>query len=74
MELELHGARFLKNSKIALKSFKKFGTKHLDVDNYVIYYCAKNQYENPCILDSAKMTNAWIYSEECIVSKFDFFC
>jgi hypothetical protein len=42
MELGLHVARFLKKSKITLLSFKKFGTKNLDVDNYEIYYCAKN--------------------------------
>jgi hypothetical protein len=37
MELKLRGARFLKKSKITLKSSKKIGTKNLDVDNYVIY-------------------------------------
>jgi hypothetical protein len=47
MELELHGAWFLKKSKIALKSFKKIGTKNLDVDNYMIYSCAKKQFETP---------------------------
>jgi hypothetical protein len=57
MELELHVARFLKNSKIAFKSFKKFGTKNLDIDNDEIYQCAKNQSENRCILGSGKITN-----------------
>jgi hypothetical protein len=34
MELKLHEACFLKKSKITLLSFKKFGTKNLDVENY----------------------------------------
>jgi hypothetical protein len=58
MELRLHVARFLKKSKITLLSFKKFGTKNLDIDNYEIYYCAKNQSEIHSILGSAKKTNA----------------
>jgi hypothetical protein len=33
MEREL----FLKNSKMAFQSFKKFGTKNLDIDNNEIY-------------------------------------
>jgi hypothetical protein len=37
MELELHVAQFLKNSKMAFKNFKKFGTKNLDIDNDEIY-------------------------------------
>jgi hypothetical protein len=37
MELELHVARFLKNSKIDFKNFKKIGTKNLDIDNDEIY-------------------------------------
>jgi hypothetical protein len=37
MELELHVARFLKNSKMDFKSFKKFGTKNIDIDNDEIY-------------------------------------
>jgi hypothetical protein len=41
MELELHVARFLKNSKMAFKCFKKIGTKNLDIDNDEIYQCAK---------------------------------
>jgi hypothetical protein len=57
MELELHVARFLKNSKMAFKCFKKFGTKNLDIDNDEIYQCAKNQSENRCILGSRKITN-----------------
>jgi hypothetical protein len=57
MELELHVARFLKNSKMAFKSFKKFEIKNLDIDNDEIYYCAKNQSENRCILGSGKITN-----------------
>jgi hypothetical protein len=46
MELGLHVARFLKNSKITLLRFKKFGTKNLDVDNYEIYYCARKSILN----------------------------
>jgi hypothetical protein len=34
---------FLKNSKIMFESFKKIGTKILEIDNYEIYYCAKNE-------------------------------
>jgi hypothetical protein len=37
MELELHVVWFLKNSKMAFQSFKKFGTKNLDIDNNEIY-------------------------------------
>jgi hypothetical protein len=37
MELELHVALFLKNSKMDFESFKTFGTKNLDMDNNVIY-------------------------------------
>jgi hypothetical protein len=37
MELELHVARFLKNSKMAFKSFKKIETTNLDIDNDEIY-------------------------------------
>jgi hypothetical protein len=37
MELELHVARFKKNSKMAFKSFKKFDTENLDIDNHEIY-------------------------------------
>jgi hypothetical protein len=38
MELELHGyCFFLKKSKITFGSFKKFGRKSLDVENYEIY-------------------------------------
>jgi hypothetical protein len=37
MDLELHVARFLKNSKLLFGSFKKIRTKNLDVDNYEIY-------------------------------------
>jgi hypothetical protein len=58
MELGLHVAHFLKNSKITLLRFKKIGTKNLDVDNYEIYYCAKNKFEIHSILGSAKKTNA----------------
>jgi hypothetical protein len=57
MELELHVARFFKNSKMVFKCFKKFGTKNLDIDNDEIYQCAKNQFENRCILGSGKITN-----------------
>jgi hypothetical protein len=69
MELELHVARFSKNSKKALKSFKKIGTKNLDIDNDEIYYCAKNQSENYCILGSGKITNLpkFLTSELCTV-------
>jgi hypothetical protein len=42
---------------MAFKSFKKFGTKNLDIDNDEIYQCAKNQSENRCILGSEKITN-----------------
>jgi hypothetical protein len=48
---------FLKNLKVAFKSFKKIGKKNLDVDTYEIYYSAKNQCETRYILASAKMTN-----------------
>jgi hypothetical protein len=41
MATELHGAHFLKNSKVAFESFKRFRTKNLDVDIYEIYYYAK---------------------------------
>jgi hypothetical protein len=37
MELELHVARFLKKLKMVFKSFKKFGSKILDIDNDEIY-------------------------------------
>jgi hypothetical protein len=37
MELELHVVWFFKNSKMAFQSFKKFGTKNLDIDNNEIY-------------------------------------
>jgi hypothetical protein len=38
MELELHVAWFfLKKSKMAFESFKKFRTKNLDIDNNEIY-------------------------------------
>jgi hypothetical protein len=54
------GSPFLKFLKMAFQSFKKIGTKNLDVDNCEIYQCAKNQTKIHCILGSAKMTNAWI--------------
>jgi hypothetical protein len=47
MGLELHVARFFKNSKMAFKSFKKSGSKNLDIDNDEIYQCAK---KNPKIV------------------------
>jgi hypothetical protein len=47
-------ARFLIFLKITLLSFKKFGTKNIDVDNYEIYNCAKNQSKIYSILGSAK--------------------
>jgi hypothetical protein len=53
MDLGLHVARFLIFLKNTLLSFKKFGTKNIDVDNYEIYYCAKNQFEIHSILGSA---------------------
>jgi hypothetical protein len=57
MELGLHEARFLKNTKITHLSSKKFGTKNLVVEKYEINYSAKKHSEIHSILGSAKKTN-----------------
>jgi hypothetical protein len=45
MELELHGGRFKKKSKIAFKCFKKIKTKNLYVVNVGIYKPVKSQFK-----------------------------
>jgi hypothetical protein len=42
MELKLHVARFFKKTEMMFESFKKIGTKNLEIDNYEIYYYVKN--------------------------------
>jgi hypothetical protein len=56
MELE-QCSLILKKIKKGFEKFQKNQKKNLNIDNDEIYYCAKNQSKNRCILGSGKITN-----------------